>query len=187
MRYGYLRVSRKKQTLDRQIHGLKGLCDEFVLEKVSAATVIKRPKFMALLEKLQCGDTLVIWDLDRAFRSAEDAIVQERLLRERGVKIEVINGAIDTSTAHGNRDFQSRAVAAEYERRITSERTIDGLKVAKRQGKRLGRRPKMSVQQLLVAKQKINTGEALIEEIAIRYGVWPWSLTRAIRRMEEKV
>lgn len=45
------------------------------------------------------GDVLVIWDLDRAFRSAEDAIVQERLLRERGIRIEVVNKAIDTSTA----------------------------------------------------------------------------------------
>ncbi len=182
-----MRVSRKKQRLDRQKHGLRGRCDIYIEEKVSAATVKKRPKFVALLKKLKRGDTLVIWDLDRAFRSAEDAIVQERLLRERGVKIEVVNGAIDTSTARGNREYQSRAVAAEYERRITSERTVQGLKVAKRKGKRLGRRPKMSARQLLAAKRKISTGEALIEEIAARYGVWPWSLTRAIRRMEEKV
>ncbi len=185
MRYGYIRVSRKKQRLDRQICGLKGKCDRFIEEKVSAASVKKRRKFRALLENLQPGDTLVIWDLDRAFRSAEDAIVQERLLRERGIKIEVVNGAIDTSTAIGNRDYQSRAVAAEYERRVISERTIDGLKAARQRGARLGAQPKMSESELRLAKSMIEAGDASVAEIAAQFDLQPWSVTRAIQRMCE--
>ncbi len=171
--------------MDRQINGLKGKCDRYIEERVSAASVKKRPKFKALLEKLQSGDTLVIWDLDRAFRSAEDAIVQERLLRERGIGIEVVNGAIDTSTADGNRDFQNRAVNAEWERRKISERTIDGLKAARKKGKRLGPEPKMSDCELRQARALINSGKITIVEIAAHYGLQPWSVTRAIRRMEQ--
>lgn len=184
MRYGYIRVSRKNQRLDRQIMGLRGKCDKFIKETVSAATVKKRPKFSNLLKKMKSGDVLVIWDLDRAFRSAEDAIVQERLLRERGITIEVVIRPIDTSTALGNKEYQNRAVDAEYERRNISERTKEGLEAAKLKGKRLGRKPAMTDDELSSAKRMIDNGEAQIKDIANQYGIEPWSVTRAIRRLE---
>lgn len=188
MRHGYLRVSRKKQKIDRQKAGLKGHCDKFHIERLSAATVKNRPVFNKLLHSiLKPGDALVIWDLDRAFRSAEDAIVQERLLREQGIKIEVVNGAIDTSTANGNRDFQNRAVNAEYERRIISERTIAGLREARKKGKRLGRPPIMSDKELRAAKKMIDAGRASRREIAEKYDIEPWTVTRAIQRFEKRL
>lgn len=183
MRRGYIRVSGKKQNIGRQLKGLEGRCDRLQVERLSAKTIAKRPVFKRLIETLQSGDVLVIWDLDRAFRSAEDAIVHERLLRERGVKIEVLNDAIDTSTAQGNRDFQTRAVGAEFERRIISERTLEGLKVARKAGSKFGRPPKMTKRKTLNAMRALEAETHNIKELSERYGVAPWTITRAINRL----
>ncbi len=185
MKIGYCRTSTKNQRLDRQLIALEALCDKLYTERFSAASVKNRPVFDKVLKGLRTEDVLVILDLDRAFRSAEDAIVHERLLRERGVKINVINGAIDTSTADGNRDFQNRAVNAEWERRKISERTIEGLRAARMRGQRLGAEPKMSDCELRTAKSMIEAGEVSITEIALLYDLQPWSVTRAIRRWEQ--
>ena len=187
MNIGYCRTSTRNQRLDRQLVALETLCDKLYSEQFSAASVKNRPIFDKVLKGLRPGDALVILDLDRAFRSAEDAIVHERLLRERGVKINVVNGAIDTSTADGNREFQNRAVNAEWERRKISERTIEGLKAARMRGQRLGAEPKMSDCELLAAKVKIEAGDVSIADIAARYDLEPWSVTRAIRRWEQNV
>lgn len=168
--------------MDRQVRGLQGLCDKLYIERLSAATIKKRPVFKELLQILKTGDVLVIWDLDRAFRSAEDAIVQERLLRERGIRIEVVLKAIDTSTADGNKEFQSRAVNAEWERRKISERTIEGLQVARAIGSKLGRPPIMTRRKTRNAMKLLETGNTKIKDVAKRYGVEPWTITRAINR-----
>lgn len=99
-RIGYLRVSTQEQKLDRQFHGLDGLCDELCVEQVSAVTR-HRPVFEAVLAKLQSGDALVVWDLDRAFRSVIDAITVADRLGARGIAFEIVNLRIDTSTATG--------------------------------------------------------------------------------------
>lgn len=59
--------------------------DELRIEYVSAVTS-KRPVFDALIEELRAGDTFVVVDLDRAFRSANDAILTSEALRARRVK-----------------------------------------------------------------------------------------------------
>ena len=77
MKIGYLRVSTKTQRPDRQINGLKDLCDQLYIETLSAVAD-KRPVFDKVLSTLKRGDTLFVWDLDRAFRSTEDAIFHEK-------------------------------------------------------------------------------------------------------------
>jgi len=71
------------------------------------------------------------------------------------------------------------------ERRTISKRTKEGLKAAKKRGKRLGRPPAMSKRQLLAAKLKLETGDASVAEIAALNGVHPWTVTRSIKRLEE--
>ncbi len=184
MKIGYLRVSTKGQRPDRQINGLKGLCDKLHIEKLSAVAA-KRPVFDKLMQNLRYGDSFIVWDLDRAFRSTEDAIVHERMFRENGIEFITVNIEINTSTADGNHEFQTRAAAAERERKKISERTIEGLKEAVKRGSQLGRPPKLTNKQILLAKNQIQAG-VTIKKLAARYGVAPWTITRSIKRLEEK-
>ena len=99
-RIGYLRVSTEEQRPDRQIEGLKALCDELHIETLSAVSR-KRPVYDRIKKRLESGDELVIWDLDRAYRSARDALNELDALQRRGVNFVIANFKLDTTTPEG--------------------------------------------------------------------------------------
>ena len=179
MKLGYLRVSTEDQRPDRQIDALTPLCDQLFIEKVSAIAK-KRPVFEELMAALKPGDTFVVWDLDRAFRSTIDALMQADKLHQRGVEFQIVTLGVDTSTAHGKLVYTVIAAFAQHERDHLSERTKQGLEAAVRRGKVLGRRPKVSCQQALLAKDKIDSGSSTIAELAALHGVHPRTLSRRI-------
>ncbi len=184
MKIGYLRVSTEEQRPDRQIDALTPVCDELHIEKISAVAK-NRPVFERILKKLQKADTLVVWDLDRAFRSTVDAILQAEHLRERGVEFQIVTLNIDTSEPAGEFFYTIMAAYGQFERRIISKRTKEGLEAARKRGQRLGRPPKLSKKSLIIAKQKIDMKEASIAEIATLHRVHPTTLSRAIKRISE--
>ena len=182
-RIGYIRTSTLDQKPDRQIHALSPICDELHIEKLSA-TAKYRPVYEEVIKKLKTGDVFVIWDLDRAYRSAKDALVQLDLLLERGIEIQIASLQIDTTTPHGKLLYTFISGLAEFERNLLSERTKQGLEAARRRGVRLGPKPKMTNRQIHNAKKKLEKGDLKVKEIAQQYGVHPWTLTRAIKRLE---
>lgn len=184
MRIGYLRVSTQEQRPDRQLDGLKNHCNELFIEYASAASM-KRPVFETVLDKLNNGDTLVVWDIDRAFRSTIDAIQTAEVLRARGIELNIVNLNVDTSTPAGMLVYTVMSACAEFERRIISQRTKEGMKAAKERGKRIGRPPKLKRKALQKAALRLSTEEVSIKQVAKELGVAPWSLTRALRRSRE--
>lgn len=141
-RIGYIRVSTTAQQTDRQVMQLEAHCDEMRIEYVSAISA-NRPVFNGLMENLQAGDTLVVLDLDRAFRSAIDAMFTAQSLRDRHVKLHVMNFPYDTTSETGELVFGVMALFAQFERRIIARRTKEGLEAARRRGVRLGRPPRL--------------------------------------------
>ena len=77
---------------------------------------------------------------------------------------------IDTKSAGGRLVFHIMGALAEFERSLIIERTKAGLAAAKRKGKRLGRRPALSVAQISHAKQLIGGGESA-SDVAKTLGV----------------
>lgn len=185
MKVGYLRVSTEEQRPDRQIDALTPICDELHIEKLSAVAK-KRPVYEKIISSLNSGDVFVIWDLDRAYRSAKDALNELDNLRERGIEIQIASFDIDTSTPHGMLIYTFISGLAEFERRLLSERTKQGLAAARKRGQRLGPPPKMTEAQILAAKQKIDAKEASIAEMARFYCVHPSTIMRSIRRLKRK-
>jgi len=179
MKIGYLRVSTEEQNTDRQIDALKPLCDEVFIEKLSA-TAPKRPVFDRVIRVLQEGDTLVVWDLDRAFRSTVDAILQEKHLRENGIGFEIISLNVNTAEPAG--EFAYSVTAAQLERRMISKRTKEGLAAARKRGVQLGRRPKLSPDQVRQARDKLDAGTHTQAKLAAKFGVHPRTLARALKR-----
>src|SRR3954466_11099781 len=88
--YGYARVSTAEQadegsSLDSQRQQIMGYCmmkgwqvaDFFVEAGVSGSIPLaERPEGLRLLQSLRTGDVIVTAKLDRAFRSAADALEQ---------------------------------------------------------------------------------------------------------------
>src|SRR3954452_9187125 len=140
---GYARVSTDDQDLTLQMDSLLSLGvtdDDIFTDKISGAKT-DRPELNACLAKLQQGDTLVVWRLDRLGRSMHDLVELIEELRNRGVGFRsVSDGLIDTTSPSGELIFHIFSALAQFERRLIQERTRDGLAAARARG-RLGGRP----------------------------------------------
>ncbi|UWQ73604.1 recombinase family protein [Leisingera sp. M658] len=177
----YLRVSTREQSTDRQAYGLRDLCDEFHIEYLSAGAR-HRPVFEATIARLNPGDTFLVWDLDRAFRSTIDALITADQLRARGIHLRIAQMSFDTATEEGELFYTLIAAFARFERRILARRTREGLAAAKANGKRLGRPRKLDKETVHLAHKDIAENGYPCRYVAHLLGVSRITLQRAIRR-----
>lgn len=107
MIYGYARVSTAGQSingnsLEDQTRALEAYgCQEIVTEAFSGKSM-ERPRFSALFQRLQPGDTLVVTKLDRFARTAIGGVSAVRELFERGVRVHILNMGLIENTLTGN-------------------------------------------------------------------------------------
>lgn len=97
MIFGYMRIStqKDKQTSDRQRNILEyyAYCnnfkfDELVEERISGTVKSKnRPEYRRLRDKLRSGDILIITDIDRLGRNADDVIMEFKQLKADGIRV----------------------------------------------------------------------------------------------------
>jgi DNA invertase Pin-like site-specific DNA recombinase len=179
MKYGYARVSTDDQTPALQLAALKkaGCKTVFKDDGISGATT-KRPA--RCLKKLEPGDTLIVWKLDRLGRSLRDLITMLDDLKCQGVKFRSLTEHIDTDTPAGRAMWQMIGLLAELERSLISERTRAGVKAAKRRGVKFGRKPKLTLQQLDHARELIDEGDRDRQKIADLFKVSRTTLYRAL-------
>ena len=131
------------------------------------------------LKKLESGDTLIVWKLDRLGRSLRDLIIMLDLKR-RQVKFRSLTEHIDTDTPAGRAMWQLIGLLAELERSLISERTRAGVKAAKRRGVKFGRKPKLTPQQLDHARELIDKDDFDRQGIADLFKVSRTTLYRAL-------
>jgi DNA invertase Pin-like site-specific DNA recombinase len=183
MKFGYARVSTCDQNLDLQIRALKAAgCAEIFRDEGVSAVAAERPQFSAALASLHPGDTLVIWKMDRAFRSLIHALNVLEDLEHRGVEFQSLTDQIDTATAMGRFVYQVTNAFSELERALISERTRAGMAAARERGVILGRPPKLTDAQIERARHEIEQGGKTITHMARSLGVAPITLSRALNR-----
>lgn len=158
---GYARVSTDDQSTALQLDALRlaGATEVFQDAGVSGVTR-DRSGLLAAFAALLPGDALVVWRLDRLGRSLGDLIELVGQLKAKGCGLRSLTESIDTSTAGGELVFHLFGAMAQFERALTIERTRAGLAAAKRDGKKLGRRRKLSAEQVAHGRQLLDSGEA---------------------------
>jgi DNA invertase Pin-like site-specific DNA recombinase len=121
---------------------LKGTVDEWIEVKASTRKSAEKRKLDELKETLKKGDTLVVAELSCLGRSVgQIAILVDGLVND-GIKVICIKEGMELN---GSRDMKSKVILtmfslmAEIERDLVSERTKEGLKRARAEGKLLGR------------------------------------------------
>lgn len=181
---GYLRVSTRKQKHDRQVHVLRRYCDRLFIETASAGN-LDRPVYDKVTKMLRIGDELVVLDIDRAYRNTRDALNEFHVLSLRGVRVKVLNFPIDLNTDEGYYSFVMENARAELERRKIARRTREGLAAARAKGKRLGRPRKLTACQIDNARRRLQSRESTITAMAREYNVGRWTLSRALKKIEE--
>lgn len=157
MLIGYARVSSVKQDYESQKEILeKEQCEKIYVEKVTGTSTAPRTELKRTLEHLRKGDTLVVTKIDRLARSIIDLnkIVTEHV--NKGVNIRFISENMEFKANESTNSLQSLLFNvlgsfAQFERDLIVERTSEGRKRAKQQGKHLGRpaQPKKKVKQAL--------------------------------------
>jgi DNA invertase Pin-like site-specific DNA recombinase len=159
MKYGYARVSTDDQNPALQLAALKKTeCTKIFKDEGKSGAVRNRPALSRCLKKLEPGDTLIVWKLDRLGRSLRDLIIMLDDLKQRGVKFCSVTQAIDTDTPTGRAMWQMIGVLAELERSLISERTRAGVKAARDRGVKFGRKRKLSREQIDHARKLIQEG-----------------------------
>lgn len=158
MLIGYARVSTQDQNLSLQLEALKKAgCEKIFKDKTSGSRA-ERPGLSKALELLRKEDTLIVWKLDRLGRSVKHLVNLVGELHQEGVQFKSITDSIDTGTPSGRFFFHVMASLAEMERELTIERTRAGLEIARKLGRKGGRRRKMTDSKIESAKKLLLNG-----------------------------
>jgi putative DNA-invertase from lambdoid prophage Rac len=214
--YGYSRVSTDEQVEDgvslaaqqQQIAGyamMKGwtVADQFIERGVSGSVpLVDRPEGKRLLAGLSKGDVVVTAKLDRAFRSAHDALAVLEELKKQGVSLHIIDlGGDVTGNGVSKMVFTILAAVAEGERTFIRERIRDAKRHLASQGVFSGGRrpfgydlvqdgkvkrmvPNPAEQELIERMQSMRKDGATLQAIGAITGHGPKSVQRILERVE---
>jgi DNA invertase Pin-like site-specific DNA recombinase len=192
VRIGYARVSGRAQDHQMQLDALAAAdCREVIVETASTRGV--RPKLAAMLRALRPGDTLVIYKPDRVARSMKELLVLlEDELHAREVNLEILTGICaglhrpNGQTIADKMLFMVAAMAAEMERELIHERTMDGLAAAAAQGRHGGRPAAVDDDTLAIARARQARGES-VTSIAAHLKIGRSTLYRALQSHETEL
>ena len=149
---GYVRVSTEDQakegvSLDNQKDKIETYCRlkdltlvDIVQDAGLSAKNLRRPgvqKVLRLSRKKEI-DAVVVYKLDRIFRSTVDALETTRMFDKWGVSFHSIEETLDTQSAMGRFFFTLTAALAEMERRIIGERTKAALSHKRKKNEKTG-------------------------------------------------
>lgn len=171
MLYGYCRISKAKQSIERQIRNIKAAYpDALIIQEVFTRTRIDRKEWQKLFSKVKAGDTIVFDSVSRMSGNANDGFAAYEELYNRGVALVFLKEPhINTSTykqalennvklTGSNVDYILEGVnkylmaLAKEQIRLTFEqsekevedlhqRTREGIETARINGKQIGQRP----------------------------------------------
>ena len=154
---GYARVSTSDQDLAGQRLRLEAAGAIRVFEDVMSGKRFDRPGLNALMDFAREGDKLCVVRLDRLGRSLRELLEIAETLKGLGIALCSLEENLDTSTATGELIFHVFASLAQFERRLISERTRDGILAAKAKGKMPGR-PALEANKIQAAFALIRAG-----------------------------
>jgi DNA invertase Pin-like site-specific DNA recombinase len=159
MIFAYTRISTKKdtQTHDRQKKTIKDYAkannftvDKWFEETITGKTItVEREEYGQLKKQLREGDILIVTDIDRLGRNANDTIAEIKALQAEGIKpialdvpyMNEFQRMNDSSMANMIIDIlvTLKAHIAQQELEKMVERINQGLAVAREKGTKLGR------------------------------------------------
>ncbi len=183
---GYARVSTHEQDTATQWRALRaaGAVRVFV-DHATSSRRADRPQWLACLDYLRPGDTLLVWRLDRLAGTQTLAIETINDLHERGVQIKSLTEPdIDTTTPMGRALFGIVAVFAQLRVDTIRENTRAGLARARAEGRVGGRPTVMTPARVREAVRMRADGQSL-DAIAETLGVGRSSVSRALDRLDD--
>ena len=86
--YGYCRISRPSQNIERQIRNIKAIYPAAVIiQEAYSGRYMDRPQWLKLYNSLKNGDTVIFDSVSRMSRCADDGFTIYRNLYKKGVNL----------------------------------------------------------------------------------------------------
>lgn len=178
---GYVRISTHEQNTDLQDAAMaKAGIKKIYTDKGLSGSLASRPEFDKALDRLEEGDTLVVWKLDRLGRNTRNVLEVVEGLAARGVGFRSLTEGIDTSGAMGKAMLTVMAAFGELERSQMLERTYAGLEAAKAKGRVGGRPPALDAKGVAKVKKLAASGDHTRKEIASMMKISPATVYRVL-------
>lgn len=151
----YARVSSTSQNLARQIEAFKkdGADDrDIITEKKSGKNIADRPEYLALRNHmLREGDTLVVMSLDRLGRNKNEIKQELQYYKDHKIRVRILDLPTSNVKTEPGQEWIIEMVnnllievlssMAEQERITIRKRQMEGIAIAKAEGKFKGSKP----------------------------------------------
>ena len=155
MKFGYIRVSTRKQardgnSLEAQREALTAAGAEKIYTDAFTGTRMERPEWDKLRAQLRRGDVLIVTKLDRLARSVSQASGLITDMIDEGITINVLNLGVLSNDSVNTLLRNVLLSFAQFERDMIVQRTQEGKAVARATDPdfREGRPPKFDAEQL---------------------------------------
>lgn len=191
--YARVSTSDRDQDPETQLLALRDYCTvnglqihrEYV-DQAPARDLYHRTAWRDLLDDAAKGRfrILLVFKLDRAFRSVKHMHDALDALKVTGVDFRSAREQIDTSTAYGRLLLNLLATLAEFELELIRERVKAGMDRARRQGRRIGR-PKVTERpgfnaRFATASKRLDAGTLSRRQAARQLGIGYATLKRLL-------
>ena len=185
---GYARVSKREQNPAAQEAELRAAgASRVFVDHGESSRIADRPQWLACLDYLREGDTLLVRRLDRLGGSERIIIETLHDLDRRGVNIKSLTEPmIDTTTPMGRALFGMVAVFAQLRVDTIRENTMRGLAHAKSQG-RVGGRPSKMTPEKIAEAQRMRAERASLDHIAGVLSVGKSTVARALSKADQEL
>lgn len=149
--WAYVRVSSKDQNIDRQINEVLPLVstESHVIVEHASGKNFERIKYQSLKNLMDNGDTLIIKSLDRLGRNYTQIKEEWYDLQKKGIFIKILDMPLLDTSKYINDNLMAAflnnivlevlSYVAENERKNIRQRQKEGIEIAKKKGKHLGR------------------------------------------------
>jgi DNA invertase Pin-like site-specific DNA recombinase len=132
------------------------------------------------------SDVVVMVKLDRLSRSLADLLNIVERIGKAGAGFRSLGENLDTTSSAGRAMMQMVGVFAEFERSIIRERTKAGLAEARKAGRKLGRRFKLSGEDRRQIVYLVREGKMTAADCARTYRIHESNISRLLATAEAK-
>ncbi len=180
-KFGYARVSTKKQKLDSQLEALRKLeCDHVFMDHGVSGARDSREGLDEMMAELRAGDVVIVWKLDRLGRSVAHLASLLKTFRMLDVHFCSLTDGINTQTSAGKLTYHIVSAMSEFQRDITRENIHAGLEAARAKGRTGGRPRKLDERLVREAYYLMKQGDVPVKDIARAFEVSPSTIYRAL-------
>lgn len=184
--FAYIRTSTTEQNsaLQRDAIAAAGIAEKYVYaDEGVSGSLANRPRLDALLDRLDDGDEVVVWKLDRLGRNTRNVLELVETIKSKGATFRSLTEGISTAGPMGEALLTIMTAFAQLERDTLIERTRAGLESARAQGRLSGRPPKVDAKLLERIRKLAASGDHTRAEIAEMVQISRATLYRTLQNL----